>query len=112
MTEQVENVEKQEVVKQKGKYLIKLDTPLDVNGTEIKEIELNLKDLTGKDIIKMEKELFAEGNQFGFDSFWNQKILIKIASKASGILTDDLINLSAQDFVAVTFVVRNFYIKQ
>lgn len=109
MTEQVE--QKQEV-SQKGKRLIKLIEPLDVNGEKITEINLNLDKLNGQDVMKIEDELFAEGYQYGFDTFWNQKVLVKIAAKASGILADDLITLSSRDFVNLTFEVRNFYIKQ
>lgn len=87
---------------------IKLIKPLKLDSGEVKEIDLKLEDLTGSDILKVDLEIRAEGDPRGFDNVYNQKVLLILASKASGILIEDLEKLSAPDFLEVTFTVRNF----
>lgn len=87
---------------------IKLMKPLKIDGKEIEALELKLDELTGEDILKVDMELRASGDLRGFDHIYNQNVLLLIASKASGILPDDLKKLSAPDFLEVTFTVRNF----
>lgn len=86
---------------------IQLKNPITIDEKEIKEIDLKLEELTGEDILKVDLELRMEDPR-GFDNIYNQKVLLNIASKASGILPDDLKKLSAPDFLEVTFSVRNF----
>lgn len=87
---------------------INLIQPLKLDSKEIKELDLKLKELTGADILKVDLELRADGDVRGFDNVYNQKVLLILASKASGILIEDLEKLSAPDFLEVTFTVRNF----
>lgn len=87
---------------------ISLIKPLKLDDCEIKELNLNLEDLTGADILKIDTELRAEGHQRGMDDVFNQNVLLKMGSKASGILPDDLQKLAAPDFLELTFSVRNF----
>lgn len=87
---------------------INLIKPLKLDGKEINTIDLNLENLTGADILKVDLELRAEGDPRGFDNIYNQKVLLVLAAKASGIVIEDLEKLSAPDFLEVTFTVRNF----
>jgi hypothetical protein len=87
---------------------ITLIKPLNLDTGEIKELNLNLEGLTGEDILKVDMELRAEGNPRGLDDVVNQNVLLKLGSKASGVLADDLKKLSAPDFLEVTYSVRNF----
>lgn len=87
---------------------IKLMNPLKIDDKEVKTIDLKLDELTGEDILKVDMELRSSGDFRGFDHIYNQNVLIHIASKASGILVDDLKKLSAPDFLEITFTVRNF----
>lgn len=87
---------------------VKLLKPIELDGKEINKIDLNLDDLTGEEILKVDLELRTEGHPRGMDDVFNQNVLLKFASKASGIITDDLKKLSAPDFLEVTFSVRNF----
>lgn len=87
---------------------VKLTKPINLDGKEIKKIDLKLEDLTGEDILKVDLELRAEGNLDGMSTIHNQNVLIKLASKSSGLIVDDLRKLSAPDFIEVTFSVRNF----
>ncbi|KAB8126905.1 phage tail assembly protein [Gracilibacillus oryzae] len=87
---------------------ITLDKPLELEGKQIKELNLKLDQLTGSDILKIDNELRQDGDIRGFDNINNQKILLTLASKSCGILPDDLERLSVPDFLEVTFTVRNF----
>lgn len=87
---------------------IKLTKNLVLDGKEINEIEVKIEDLTGEDILKVDDELRKIGNPMGFDNVYNQTVLLLLASKATGILMDDLKKLSAPDFLELTFTIRNF----
>ena len=87
---------------------ITLTKPLKLEDKEVKKIDLKLEDLTGEDILQVDLEIRAEGDPRGFDNVYNQKVLLILASKASGIVMEDLRKLSAPDFLEVTFTVRNF----
>lgn len=88
--------------------IIQLSKPLIIDDVEHKELDLKVNDLTGEDILKVDLELRTEGQPNGMDNIMNQNVLVKIASKASGILPDDLKKLPMVDFIEVTFSVRNF----
>jgi hypothetical protein len=87
---------------------INLVKPLKIDGNKIEKLDLKLDDLTGEDILKIDLELRTEGHPRGMEDIFNQNVLLKLASKASGIIPDDLKRLSAPDFLEVTFTVRNF----
>lgn len=101
-------IKNKSVVHEKGKIV--LSKPIFVAGAEVKEVRMDLESLTGKDILKMERIHVQENGTYLFDSFWNQSLLLMLASKASGILEDDLKQLNAKDFTAVTFEVRAFFL--
>jgi hypothetical protein len=87
---------------------VKLIKPITLDDKKFEKIDLKLEDLTGEDILKIDLELRTEGHPRGLDDVMNQNVLLKMASKASGIIADDLKKLSAPDFLEVTFSVRNF----
>ncbi|CDX01301.1 Mu-like prophage FluMu protein gp41 [Desulfitobacterium hafniense] len=87
---------------------VKLIKSLALDGKEIKEIDLKLDELTGEDILKTDLEIRSNGDPRGLDNIYKQDALLLLASKASGIIADDLKKLSAPDFLEVTFTVRNF----
>lgn len=87
---------------------VKLIKILKIDDKEIKKLELDLEGLTGEDILKVDSELRAAGIPGGFTNVYDQNVLLTVASKASGIIVDDLKRLSAPDFLEVTFTVRNF----
>lgn len=86
---------------------VNLTKPLNIDGKEVNQIELKLGEVTGEEILKIDLELKSEGKP-GFESVYDQGTLLKIASKASGILTDELKKASMVDFLEITFSVRNF----
>lgn len=78
------------------------------NKVEHKIIDLKLDSLTGKDVLKIDRELRAEGIDTAFAGMYHQDSLVRFASKSSGILVEDLETLCVQDFIEVTYEVRNF----
>jgi len=100
---------KEEVVENPNKKVVKLTSPIEIDGTLLNEIEMNFGKLTGRDVIQIDEELKTEEHPEGFNTIYNQHVLLKIASKASGILPDDLERLSLKDFVEVQFSARNFF---
>ncbi|MDX8367784.1 phage tail assembly protein [Cytobacillus sp. IB215665] len=89
---------------------IELIKPFKIDGKELKEIDLNLENLTGADILKIDMEMRREKTR-GFADVYDQEILLRLASKACGILKDDLEKLPINDFLEVTFGVRNFLLR-
>lgn len=87
---------------------IKLIKPIKIDEKPVKQLDLDLESLTGEEILKIDSELRMEGHSQGLRDVFDQNVLLKIASKSSGIIPDDLKKLSAPDFLEVTFSVRNF----
>lgn len=87
---------------------INLIKPIKIDEKLIKNLDLDLEGLNGAEILKIDSELRMEGHSQGLRDVFDQNVLLKIASKSSGILTDELKKLSAPDFLEVTFSVRNF----
>lgn len=87
---------------------MKLQKPLKLEDKTVNEINLDLENITGEEILKIDLELRAEGHPQGFDNVFNQNVLLKIASKASGLFPEDIKKLRLDDFLEVTFSVRNF----
>lgn len=89
--------------------MVTLVSPIEKDdGTFLNEIKLDYGKLTGADMMQIDEEMKVEGHAAGFDSIYNQEVLLRLASKASGILIDDLIRLGLIDFAEVTFSARNF----
>lgn len=87
---------------------VKLSGLSKINDKTIESIDMKLNELTGEDILKIDTELRAEGHSRGLQDVFDQNVLLRLASKGSGYLTDDLRKLKAPDFLEVTFTVRNF----
>lgn len=107
---QVKKNEETVVVENPNIKVVTLVSPIEKDdGTFLNEIKLDYGKLTGADMMKIDEEMKAEGYAAGFDSIYNQEVLLRLASKASGILIDDLIRLGLIDFAEVTFSARNFF---
>ncbi|MEQ6355918.1 phage tail assembly protein [Lysinibacillus sp. M3] len=89
--------------------IITLKSPIEIDGALLNEVKLDFGKMTGADLFKIDAELKAEGHMEGFNSVYNQEVLLKVASKASGIIPDDLLRLSFRELVEVTFSARNFF---
>lgn len=101
--------EKEAVVENPDVKIVSLKRPVNIDGAFLNEVKLEFGKMTGADVLTIDEELKAEGHIEGFNSVHNQQVLLKIASKASGVLPDDLLKLSLYDFAEVTFSARNFF---
>lgn len=86
---------------------IKLKKPLTRDGKAVEELELRLEDLTGADVLSAEQEARMRGDASPNPLFSSQGRAI-LAARAAGIIVDDIIALSAPDFMLVTTEVGNF----
>lgn len=87
--------------------VIKLSKPLMVKGNEVTEIELNFENLTGKQLIKAEREVRAKGDQTP-SVFLSMNFQAAVAAKLIGVPVDDIEDLPATDFRNIVFQVSNF----
>lgn len=101
-TEQVSNPEIIEMTIKK---------PIKINGTEVNKLVLDFSNLTGKDILKIDHELRADGRPGGFDSVYNQDAMLKLAALGLKCIPDDLEELQGADFFEMLLQVRGFFLK-
>ena len=109
--QEIENEKKvqEKVVENPNVKIIPLKSPLNIDGDLLNEIKLDFGKMTGADVLKIDEELKTEGYANGFNSVADQQICVRLASRASGILVDDLTRLGLADFAEVTFSARNFF---
>lgn len=86
---------------------IKLKKAITHKGQEIFTLDIPLEDLTGNDLIDVEKQLMQSGEVPVVTDF-NKTYLISVAAKAVHIPVEILKSASAKDFTRITNEVRNF----
>lgn len=86
---------------------IKFIKPLDKDGQKIEEIKLNLSELTGADLVQVERQARMQGDLTP-DPLFSSEGLAIIAARVSGLLPEDIKGLYAPDFLSVTNTVKNF----
>ncbi|MEA0556455.1 phage tail assembly protein [Lysinibacillus irui] len=112
MKENQNEVKEEVVVENPNIKVVTLTSPIKKDdGTFLNEIKLDYGKLTGADMMQIDEEMKVEGHAAGFDSIYNQQVCLRLASKASGILIDDLLRLGVSDFAEVTFSARNFFFR-
>lgn len=89
---------------------VKLKVPKTFDGHEVTKIVLDFNNMTGDDVMKVDKELREEGYPYGFDTIWNQNAVLKLAARAAKMLPEDIKKLHAGDYMEVTFQTRNFFV--
>jgi len=88
---------------------VQLKRPVKLDEVFLHEIKLDFTTMTGEKILKIDAELRNMGTSF--DDLWNQAVILKLMSRASGILEEDLTKLHAADYLEVAFRTRNFFIQ-
>ena len=89
--------------------VLKLKTPVLIDGKEKTEIEYNLEALTGADVQLATKELQEAGvmvTTLEFDANYHAAIF----AKAAGIAYADMSRFSLKDYTKATTKVRNFFL--
>ncbi|OLN21400.1 hypothetical protein BTO30_14870 [Domibacillus antri] len=90
--------------------VVKLRNAIEIDGKEIKEINLPLENLTGKDVLDADREVRSKGFG-GIDPLYTQEGLSILAAKAAKMIPDDLERLSMFDFMEVTGQVALFLVR-
>lgn len=90
---------------------IKLENKLTVNGKEVTIVTLDFSKLTGRDLIKAEAEVRADGEVTPMLTF-SLKYQAALAARMIGITYDDIMEMNADDFSKITNRVLNFLTKQ
>lgn len=91
---------------------IKLKKALSVKGESLKELDLNLDELTGFDLIEVEKYIndSNDGRAILFPEY-SKNYLIAVAARALKLPSEALKYLSAGDFTRITRAVQDFLMK-
>lgn len=110
-TEKNENqeVEKAAIENPNIKEII-LEHPKKIDGVLFTCIKLDFTNMTGADVLKVDEELRREGYNLGFNSIYDQRVLLKLAARAAKIIPEDLTKLHVADYMEVVFSTRNFFI--
>jgi Phage tail assembly chaperone proteins, E, or 41 or 14 len=89
--------------------VLKLTRPTQINGSEITELTLDLESLRGKDLMELESGFrkFYRG-EFVAALNLDSRYQLWIAGRACNLNPEDLAELYAPDFVAVTGEVQSF----
>lgn len=104
--EQIEQVETNSEI-----ITMPIKSPIVLNGTQVNELVLDFSNLTGADILSVDKEIRMDGRPSGFDSIYNQDALLKLAARGLNCVPDDLKALKGADFFEMLMQVRSFFLK-
>lgn len=87
-----------------------LEHPKEIDGVLFTCVKLDFTNMTGADVLKVDEELRREGYNLGFNSIYDQRVLLKLAARAAKIIPEDLTKLHVADYMEVVFSTRNFFI--
>ena len=90
--------------------VIKLSRPFSHKGVDVKELDLHLDALTGRDLVEIESQLSAAGKVITLADF-SKLYQSRVAAKAAGIPVEVLENLPARDFNKIVSSVQAFLLK-
>ena len=89
--------------------VFKLSKPTKINGSEITELTLELDDLRGRDLMELENAFRARRRgEFVAALNLHSGYHLEVAGRACGLNPDDLAELYAPDYVALTGEIQNF----
>ena len=86
---------------------IKLKKAVMHKGQELEVLDIPLEELTGNDLIEIEKQLTQSG-EVPFVTDFNKTYLISVAAKAAHVPVETLKFTSAKDFTKIVNEVRIF----
>lgn len=90
---------------------MELKKSIKINNEEITRLDLTKEKFTADVIIKAEKEFLVTGGIFPSGAMEDSRAyLLVVAAKMLGVRTDELQEqLSGEDFISVTDVIKGFY---
>lgn len=90
--------------------IVELSKPFKYEGKEITEIDLNMEDMNGRELIDAGVESLGLGYDHPIKEY-SKGYLASIAAKAAGCTVDMIMALPARDFTLVTIAVQDFLMK-
>lgn len=110
-TEKKEVVTTNEIATESGVGVLKLKTPIQINGEMTSEISYDLEGLTGEDVQHAIRELTKRNIQVLVAEVDNNYHAM-LFSIASGLAFEDLKRLKLKDYTNMCSVVRNFFLSE
>ena len=86
---------------------VQLNKPLRHKGAELRELDIDVEALTGKDLLDVEQDIFRAGKILVMADF-AKVYLSRVAARAARIPLEVLEQMPARDFTAVTNKVQAF----
>ena len=86
---------------------IHLSNGIEIKGEVVKNIDLDLMSLTGKDCIDAQNEMLADGHFAQYLEF-DKTYHAALAAKALGIPREDIEKANILDFTEITIAVQTF----
>jgi len=93
----------------KNVYIHKLSEPFVYAGKTYTEMEFRFEDLTGRDMLDVEKEM-QDIQEYALAPEISRGFQFRLAARAAGVGSDVLENLPLKDFNKITNEARNFLI--
>lgn len=90
---------------------IKLTKPIQINGKEVSQLELDFSKVTGRDLSQAESTVRSAGEMTPMLTF-SGKYQAAVAAKILGIKYDDVLDMPGTDYVKITTAVLNFLTEQ
>lgn len=87
---------------------VKLSQTYNFGGKEFDELDINIEEMTGKDIITCERDFKARNKEAGAVKELEDSWAITLAAKSVGVKYGDLLNLVAIDYLKVVNGVKRF----
>lgn len=108
MAEKIKEEEKELTYLETG--VLELSKTYVFNDKEYKELDLNIENLTGADLLKIERmyKTRLKKNEIEFLKENNTVFLVSVASEITGIKYSDLLTLKAKDFGKMCVVLKSF----
>lgn len=93
--------------------ILKLSKPIQIDGNSVTELKYNLEDMTAQDKINAGREMTKDGYSTTvqeLDSTYHLYLFAAAVKKEnSGMLTQDLLRMSAKDSCKAEALVRDFF---
>lgn len=86
---------------------IELSKAIPYKDAQLKELELELENMTGKDILQVESDMKASGENIAAWEY-SRSFLLNVAARASHLPVEVLQNLNVKDFTRVINETLNF----
>ncbi|MBQ7263476.1 MAG: phage tail assembly protein [Synergistaceae bacterium] len=88
---------------------VTLTRPIEHKGKPLRELDMDLDGLTGRDLLDVEQDIFRSGKILMMSDF-SKLYLVRVAARAARVPFEVLEGLGARDFNALAQEVQSFLI--